>query len=105
MSPVFYKHYECSILRQNASYIVAIRERLESEVQKRKDYKWGRSRSWHIKSMIPLKEKMKCVRLARDKALSAMCHYHHLNKWTMKRKSQINEANKWQRSTCHYHLY
>ena len=45
-----------------------------------------------IKSMIPLKEKMKCMRSARSRSLSAMCHYHHLNKWTTKKKSQINKA-------------
>ena len=31
-----------------------------------------------IKSVIPLNEKMKCMRSARGKALSTMCHYHHV---------------------------
>ena len=33
-----------------------------------------------IKSMIPLNKKIKCMRSARGKALSAICHYYHLNK-------------------------
>ena len=33
-----------------------------------------------IKSMITLNKKMKCMRSAQGGALSAMCHYHHLNK-------------------------
>ena len=91
MSLVFYKHYEnVPYYDQMAITLWQWEKDLKAKFKRERIINDEKVEVSIHKSMIPLKEKMKCMRSTRDRALSAMCHYHHLKKWPLKRKSQIN---------------